>query len=91
MRSMTVVLTGLHAEGWVVLRHEESIHFAVAHVLGTCVEIRRMAEEWNGFRGLFPAALGNFVSHGVRTFSYEASFSALSALTHGAAELQVRP
>jgi len=29
------------------------------------------------------------VSHGVRTFSYEASFTALTTLTGGAAELQV--
>ena len=42
------------------------------------------------YRGIIPAAMGNFVSHGVRTFSYEASFSALTAFTGGAAELQVR-
>lgn len=42
------------------------------------------------YRGIIPAATGNFVSHGVRTFSYEASFSALTTLTGGAAELQMQ-
>lgn len=51
------------------------------------VDLRRFG---HACRGIIPAATGNFVSHGIRTFSYEASFTGLSALTGGAAELQVK-
>ena len=34
---------------------------------------------------------GQFVSHGLRTFTYEGSLTMLRALTGGAAELQVPP
>ena len=55
-----------------------------------CVAFKHRMREAYVCRGIIPAATGNFVSHGVRTFSYEASFTALTSLTKGAAELQVR-
>jgi len=42
------------------------------------------------YRGIIPAVGGSFVSHGVRTLSYEATATGLARLLKGAAELQVQ-
>lgn len=57
--------------------------------LGQIVHALWYLQDCDKRRGLIPAATGNFVSHGVRTFSYEAAFTTLTGLTKGAAELQV--
>ena len=40
-------------------------------------------------RGIVPAFTGSSMGHGVRTCAYEASLTALTSLSGGAAELQV--
>lgn len=42
------------------------------------------------YRGVLPATAGSSIGHGLRTCAYEGSLKILTALTGGAAELQVR-